>query len=437
MARHRSRLLLVFMGVGLAALACTEDVTSPAACPDFCPANRITTVESVFTSVIDRDSTFQGYIDAGAAGVMLAASLPEVDSRPIFETRPISLRLRIDTGTDTTTGPLVIDSIRLSLTLFRLTAPARDLRLAFYRLPVGLDSTSTFASLAPDFAAAPIRVVNVDSLLAQPGLRDSVTGDSVVSIDTVRRSAVVSLMFDTTQIPLVVADSGRVALGVRVSADSLASIALGSTNASVGPLITWYNRVDSLGVLLDRPPQSQSAGFDNFVFDPSQPPPPSDSTLAVGGIPATRALLRFTLPRGIRDSTQIIRGTLFLVPAGPVTGLPSDTFFVMVRHVATDLGAKSPIAPDTVAPRSDLLTPGALDTVRIEITSLLRLWQSDTTAATAAFLQLLAADRTDSSFVGGAEGTTFSRLHLYSSRTPAFRPAVRITFIPRFPFGAP
>lgn len=432
--RQRHRLLLVLTGLGLAALACTEDVTSPAVCPGFCPGNEIVTVESVFSSIIDRDSSFQGYVEAARSPVMLAASLPGVDSRPIFETQPISTRWRIGTDSDTTTGPLVMDSIRLSLTLLRLTSPARNVRLAFYRLPLGLDSTSSFAGLDPAFAAAPVRVVNIDSLLAQPGLRDSVTGDSVVSIDTVRRSAVVSLMFDTTQIPFVPADSGRVAIGVRVAADSQAALALGSTEGVEAPRITWYNRVDSAGVLLSRTPQTQGVRFDSFVFDPPQPAP--DSTLVVGGMPTSRALLRFGLPRGIRDSTQIIRATLFLVPAGPIEGLPSDTFFLMVRHLAADLGAKSPIAADTLAPRSPLLTPGVLDTVRIEVTSLLRRWQIDTTAPTAAYLQLLAADRSDSTFVGGAEGGAFTRVRIYGSRTPAWRPALRLTFVPRFPFGA-
>ena len=434
-ARHRARFLLILAGLGLAAWACTEDVTSPGVCPDFCPTGKIATVESLFATAIERDSSFQGYIQADSAPAMLAASLPQVDSRPIFETRPVATRLTIDTGTDTTTGPLVIDSIRLTLTLLRFDAGRRNRRLVFYRLPLGLDRSTSFAGLAPAFAGTPIRVVNVDSLLVLSGQHDSITGDSVVSVDTVRRSAVISLKFDTTQVPFVVADSGRVALGVRVTADSLASVVLGSTDGGEGPEIQWYNRVDSAGVLLDRTAQRQGTEFDGFVFDPPQPPP--DSTLLLGGMPTSRALLRFALPREIRDSAQIIRAVLILVPAGPVTGIPGDSFFVTVRHLAADFGAKSPIAPDTIAPQSALLVPGTIDTVRIEVTTLFRFWQADTAATTAAFLQLLALDRINSSFVGGTEGATLTRLRLYSSRTPAFRPALRLTFVPRFPFGVP
>src|SRR5947207_6255077 len=37
-------------------------------------------------------------------------------------------------------------------------------------------------------------------------------------------------------------------------------------------------------------------------------------SLAVGGVPSARSILRIAFPRFIRDSSQIIRGTLTLVP---------------------------------------------------------------------------------------------------------------------------
>jgi hypothetical protein len=281
-------------------------------------------------------------------------------------------------------------------------------------------------------------VVNLDSLFALPGRRDSVTGDSVLSVDSVRHSVTFSLKFDATQIPFdsgVAADSGRLAFGVRVTADGPASAAFGSREVGSGPEIAWFNRVDSAGTLLERPLQRRLVAFDGFVFDP--PPVALDSNLTVGGVPASRALLRIALPRAIRDSSQIIRATLILVPVAPVPATPPDSFFLMVNHLAADLGAKSPIANDTIAPKSALFGPGLADTVRIEVTSLLRFWQFDTTAATAVYLRLLALDRADSTRLDGSEGSTLTALRLYSSRTPAFRPALLLTFVRRFKFGEP
>jgi len=437
-ARFAPRIATLIAIVALGVLACTEDVTSPASCPDFCPSGQIVTVESLLATAIGRDSSFRGYVESHHAFALLAATLPSLDSRPIFQTEPIELRLRINTGSDTATGPIVVDSTKLTFTLLRRDTAAHNLRLVLYRLPVGIDSTSTFAGTDPAFGGSPVRTVNLDSLFAIPGHRDSVTGDSVLSVDSVRHAVTFLLKFDTTQIPFdsgVMADSGRLAFGVRVTADGPASAAFGSSEIGSGPEIAWYNRVDSAGTLLERAAQRRLVHFDGFVFDP--PPPALDSNLTVGGVPASRALLRFALPPAIRDSSQIIRATLILVPVAPVPGTPPDSFFLTVNHLAADLGAKSPIAPDTIAPKSELFGPGLADTVRIEVTSLLRFWQFDTTAATAVYLRLLALDRADSIRLTGSEGSSFTALRLYSSRTPAFQPALRLTFVRRFKFGAP
>jgi hypothetical protein len=254
-------------------------------------------------------------------------------------------------------------------------------------------------------------------------------------VDSIRNAVTISLKLDTVQAPFVAADSGRLAYGVRVTADAPTNLALGAIEGGEGPEILWYNRVDSAGTLVVRTSQRQGVDFDSFVFDP--PPAALDSNLTVGGVPSSRALLRFTLPRAIRDSSQIIRATLIFVPVAPVPASPPDSFFLVVNHVAADLGAKSPPANDTLAPLSPLFGPGLADTVRIEVTSLLRFWQFDTTSATAVYLRLLALDRVDSTSLTGSEGTTFTALRLYSSRSAGFRPALRLTFVRRFKFGEP
>src|SRR2546422_3641901 len=79
-------------------------------------------------------------------------------------------------------------------------------------------------------------------------------------------------------------------------------------------------------LVIGRPPRSTLFPYTPLfrsVFDP--PTPPLDSTLAVGGAPSARSILRVVLPRAIRDSSQIIRATLILVPAVPVKGAPSDS----------------------------------------------------------------------------------------------------------------
>lgn len=443
MSRRVRRGIVVLAGAGLAALACFEDPTSPAQCPDFCPRSGLITVESLLSSAIARDSSFQGYVQAHQALVLPASSVPGVESRPIWVSLPIDTRFRIDTGSDTTTGPIVVDSMKLTVTMLRRdTTAVRNLRLAFYQLPVGIDSSTTFADLAPAFAGTPLRVVNVDSLAALPGRRDTVTGDTVLAIDSLRNRVTLRLKFDSAQTGFSAADSGKLALGVIASGDSPPSVALGASEIGLSPTTWWFYRVDSAGKLI-RPdslplkaPDSLPAppSFDSFVFD--APAVTLDSNLTVGSVPSIRSLLRVELPRGLRDSTQIIRATLQLVPAGAIVTTP-DSLFVQVKRLQADLGAKSPVVLDTFVASSPPFRGAPPDTVRIEMTTLFRGWQSDTTAVTAFYLTLLALSRVDSIHLSGQEAGTLAALRFFSSRSTAFRPSIRLTYVPRVKFGAP
>lgn len=440
---RRQRGILVLAGVGLAALACFEDPTSPAQCPAFCPGGGLVTVESLLSTVVERDTSFQGYVQAHQAAVLIASSVPGVEARPIWVSVPIDTRFRIDSGSDTTTGPIAVDSMKLTVTVFRSdTAGVHNLRLAFYQLPVGIDSSTTFADLSSAFAGTPLRVVNVDSLAAQSTRRDTVTGDTVIGIDSLRNALTLRLKFTASQSGFSAVDSGRLALGVLPSGDNPPSIALGSAESGIGATIWWFYRVDSGGHLI-RPdslplkaPDSLpgATSFDTYVSN--VPPVTIDSNLTVGGVPSIRSLLRFNLPRGLRDSTQIIRATLQLVPAGAAVTAP-DSVFLRVKRLQADLGAKSPVAIDTFVASSAPFVGLPSDTVRIEMTSLFRLWQGDTTAVTAVYLSLLHLDRTDKIHLSGEEAGTLGALRFFSSHAPAFRPSVRITYVPRVKFGAP
>lgn len=413
---------LALLGAVLAAAACVEHLTAPGKCPDYCPSGAITVVDTVLDTIIGRDSAFRGYVTAHQAAVMLAAeSVPGVpDSRAIFRFSAVGQRLPIKTN-DTATGAIQgADSARLELFITRHDSAARNLTLRLYRLPLTIDTTTSFADLVGPFTDSLVRTVNLDSLLAQPGRRDPVTGDSIV-VDTTNRRLVVLLKLDPTQAQYVAADSGKVAYGIRVSADSLATIALGK--GDIAPLLQWYLVVDSLGTPQKQKPTLRSTPVATFVFDP--PPPALDSTLAVGGVPSARSLLRVRFPRAIRDSSQVIRGTLVLVPAGPASGAPVDSFVVEAHTVLADFGAKSPIALDATRTDTTMIHVGKTDTVRIDVTNLLRFWQSDTTHATALVLR------------AQHEAADFAEIRFSPSAAAAYRPALHITYAPRFPFGKP
>jgi hypothetical protein len=224
---------------------------------------------------------------------------------------------------------------------------------------------------------------------------------------------------------------------LRVAADSLASIAISTVgSASVGPGLTWYLEADSAGkkVPLASPVPKLSPFPHSFVM--SNPPAPLDSNLAIGGIPTARSLVRMKLPRFIRDSSFVVRATLLLVPSQAAQGVASDSFVVFAQRVEADFGGKSPLAiarfagDSTVSDTAGVLI-GATDTVRFEILPLVRLWQADTTSPQAIMLVLRSHGDLGTTFEGG----TLAEMRFYSSRNAALRPALRITYIPRFKFG--
>jgi hypothetical protein len=411
-----TRRALLVAGVLLGA-ACVERVAAPGTCPSFCPSGQIQIVDTVLAGIISRDSSFRGYATALHAPLMLAADLPGfVDGRAIFRINGFGQRYLV---TSTDTGAILgADSARLQLTLARRDTGAHNLSIAFYRLPITIDSTTTFTDLAGPFTDSLVRRVNIDTLLARPGRKDTITGDSAV-VDTVNHVVVLQLKFDTAAARYVGTDSGTVAYGIRVSADSLASIALAKSTLAW----QWYLRVDSAGTPVARKPISLGTPFASFVSNP--PPPPLDSTLMVGGVPATRSILRVAFPRFIRDSSQIIRATVTLVPSAPVRGAPSDSFVVEAHTVYTDVGAKSPIILDATRTDTTVIHAGTSDTVQIEVTNLLQFWASDTTRATTLVLR------------AQQEAASFSYIRFYPSSAQAFRPALQITFVRRYPFGAP
>lgn len=365
---------------------------------------------------------------------MLVQQFGGRESRGIAKSRPIAHTYRF--GTDTTQNPIVgVDSVRLDVTILHRDTAAHNLRLHLYRIPKTIDSTTTFADVTPAFTDSLVRSVNVDSLIAMPGLRDPATQDSVV-VDTVANTVRLLLMLDSVQAPYVEADSGVLAFGFQVTADSLASVALGKSRSGNGMFLTWYVQVDSLGqdTVPRSPPPAAGTEFDTFVFDP--PLPPLDSTLAVGGVPAARSIVRVDLPRAIRDSAQIIRATLILVPDRPAEGVPADSFLVAAHRVLSDFGAKSPLAGPLFSGDSSHASVarvriGSADTVTFELTQMLRLWAADTTAPTAFMLrQSTASGR----FV---EGATFAEIRFRPSSDSVYRPALHVTYMPRFRFGVP
>jgi hypothetical protein len=380
--------------------------------------------DTLLETVIVRDSGFRGYLAPPDAPVLIASTVPGViDSRPIIRFQPLGTTTRL--GSDTTAYPIVAtDSAFLSLRVARRDTSAGNLRINVYRMPVSIDAGTTFGDLVGPFTDSLVRSVNLDSLIALPEGRDSVTGD-IVTGDSV--SVQLTVHLDSAQARFLVADSGQLAYGIRIQADTATSVVIGANESADAATILWHFHVDSAGtpVALSRIVAPQ---FDSYVFNP--PTVPVDSTLVIGGMPSARSVLRVLMPPRLQDSVQIVRASLILVPSTAAQGAPADSFMLIAHAVVTDLGAKSPLigpasATDSTYFGAAPVLPGSTDTVRIEITRVLRRWALDSTASNTLILR------------SGSEGVVLTEIRFQPSRHATLHPSVRLTYTPRFPFGTP
>jgi hypothetical protein len=301
-----------------------------------------------------------------------------------------------------------IDSVALSFTLVARDTNLTGLQLLLYRLTPAIDSSTTFADVAPAFVP--------DSLIATVGIPDSLNSGIV---RTVLQGP------DLSRVEIPASDSGRLALGIQLAAPTPTGVRLGALGAGSSPIFTSYVTLDvpdTGAAKLRAIPLGPS--FNTYV---SQIPQVMDTMLlAVGGAPSARALLRFDLPSRIRDSATIVRATLELTPVAAIPGLPTDPARLLSRAVLTDVGAKSPVSSIAMAVPADTLEAGAT-TVSLEAVRLVEQWLGAAGRPSALVLSLT------------PEAASFSRPVFHSTRAadPLVRPRLRISYLLSFPFENP
>ena len=395
------KLLLGWVIVALVVAACQEQLTAPADCPALCPGGYIIR-DTVIDPIPDVDSSFEGYVVPGqGTTIRVSNGLPASEDRGVirFNTRPDSLFLR------DTLRSYTIDSATIEFTITRRDTTVGGLKMYLYRLPATIDTSATFAQVAADLTPA--------------NLLDSVLVDDTTDAPLVR---VVFKDTTTYKVDIPAADSGVLAIGVAMAAASPTGVRIGTIlTGSAAPVFTSFVSVDIADTTLQKRTILLNPRFSDFV---SQNPPTLDpDLLTTGGAPSARSLIRFNWPDFIRDSGQLIRVTLELIPTAPMNGLPNDPAFLEARIVLSDLGAKSPLSQSTFAEFE--LPEASSDTVNFEIVSLLSAWQTIPTIPHALSLSLT------------PEGSSFTRATFGSTRTPGKKPRLKVTYAVPFRFARP
>ena len=386
------------------ALACTEELTTPVKCPPNCPGSGIVVIDTLLDLVPGGDTSFSGYVGNGdGSGILISNNLPWADFRALirFPPRPDSVAINVDTFATYT-----IDSVSLLISLQARDSTVGGLRLFMYRMPVSLDSTASFNDVESELIPANL----IDSILIPDSAR---TQDFTVMFKGT----------DLAKIEPAPGDSGRISIGLRVAAGSRQTgIRIGS-RSSPTDAPTWTTFVKANFPDSTRIRRTMLFTAEISVTVMANPPSPTSDQLLVGSLPSSRALLRFQLPEYIRDSAQILRATLEMVPVGPIYGLNGDPATLQLMQILSDQGAKSPNQALSAAVFP--LPNSYSDTVRFEIPQLIGLWKTTKTAPLAVFLRII------------PEGASFSIPIFYGTRSPTGQPHLRITYAKSFDFQRP
>ena len=395
------RRLVATLALAAGAAACSERLTQPGQCPELCPGGTPQGQEEILTALPDQDSTFTGYTERSSGSVMLVGSgIPTLADTSygviVFAPRPDSITFR------DTVRAYTVDSVRLTLLQVSHDTAARNVMVQLYRLPSSLDTTAvSYAGVSPFFTPA--------NFITQIQLPDT------ASADTLRLVLQGSSLANVTLQP---SDGGVLAIGVAIAGNIPTGGRVGNRRSILPPDFTTY--VTPISTPTQAEAIDVSAQFTDY--ESRQTPVGDPTLLTLGGVPSSRALIRFPWSARLRDSVTIVRATLELVPAQPVAGLPNDAGTLNVRGLATDFGAKSPVEPLSLG--SLPLPANATDTIRIEVGGVVAFWQIGLLRPPAVFLSIT------------PEVETFTRAVFGSTRSGS-PPRIRLNYLPRFPFSRP
>jgi hypothetical protein len=394
-----------FVILAAAITGCQERLTAPGECPELCPGGQSRVFDTVIAPLANSDTSYLGYVARASAGALLVSNgLPASEDRAVyrFNARADSIAVR------DTLRAYTVDSALLALNLVARDTLVNGLKLYLYRIDSAVDVDDTFAS--------------IDQQLVPTAIIDSIeVPDSVNSglVQTVLRGA------DVAKVALPTGTGGVLAIGVAMAADQPSGVRIGASAAGTGATFVSYVTLDVPDTgSTRRQSVTRAPAFNAFVTE--SPLVPDAAFLTVGGEPSSRALLRFDLPEDIEDSATIVRATLELVPRSPMLGLPSDPALLQAKALLADLGAKSPVTTDERFISADTLSVGSADTVRLDMTPIVQLWQASTERPEAVFLSLL------------PEGASFTRPVFGSTRSGTVgAPRLRVTYLKPFPFENP
>ncbi|MFI5240009.1 MAG: hypothetical protein ACHQQP_09370 [Gemmatimonadales bacterium] len=404
---------------------CAEKLDGSAGCPLTC-ANQSVQISTVTLDAVDVDSTVLGGLGRGTQPQMLLANRGDtLDTRVIirFDTLPSTSR----TNAAATAVPIAyLDSALLTLQI--------DSAAVNVGAPVTLSIYDVDDSTAVDDTTASV----LAQLFTPSRLITSISFAAGQVVDSLKIPLPTAFMLAKAQA------HARLRLGLQVSAASKSvEFRVFAQESGFGAILRTRTSPDTSVAAVVMSPYSLTPtnnasiakSLGDFMIVVKGTPPPPSGTLAVGGLPGTRAYLRFNIPPAISDSSLVIAATLILNQKPSQSPDPTDSIYVQPVLVLAGPTVIDPVraaqitAPITVLGLAPLrATPGDAGAREIQIGPAFRYWSNQTAAQLPRAIVLQSATE---------DFSAQQALFYSSSAIPALRPKLRISYTPRSRVGVP
>jgi hypothetical protein len=419
---HRQALGLLVGGAAVAIIAaCADNPEAGRSCPLLCPQQSITLQDTTVDAVVS-DTTITGLPSIGLETfMMLSAHGDTVDTRAIIRFDTIQ-QSYTKSGFDSTIAH--IDTATLVLPIVKDTIHKQAAPITIEAYNVDTAATDTVASI-------------LGSLFRPDRFLGSRTFAPESVLDTLR----IPISTDTVLNRILNATHLRIGLRLvsRVGADLRLGTVQSSTPAALRLKVSLDTSVTPLLIspVSNTPPNltfvsGPLADFTIVVKGITATPP---NMIGVGGVPSRRTFFSFVVPSRIVDSTTVVRASLLLTQVPNRRLLPRDSVYIYpvpvlagptITNITSALqfiGVNGQFGLD-----SAIMAPADSGVRSFEIVGLVRTWKGQPTTVSPRTVALRS----------GGEGSIPAEFDFFSTNAaPALRPRLRITYVPKAPYGLP
>jgi hypothetical protein len=431
----RAATLAIAAAGALGIPGCSEKLEAGRACPILCPDQDIELRDTLVAAVVVA-TTLGSYPPIGEEPQLLLTSRGDtLETRIVirYDTLPTTYR---PASSPTDTPIEAVQDAKLAIRLrFPTPRPGQTVTIEAY------DVDTTVTDDADTVAATMLPLFRPDRFLGSLTFKPSDVSEVTATTPTPDSTAHIPIN-DAYLVAKILAKA-RLRVGLLVRAPESAELVFQSV-AGLRPQQLSFNVPGdpvvprSTGPYSATPAERSVANtLSDFVIVAQKRAPATPAeVLAIGGVPGRRGYLRFDLPRGIVDSTSVVRATLLLtqypnrLAAHGPDSLSVYPQPVVASELVTDLRKAAALLGGGRPFRLDSLRAAPDDSgeVSIEVVGLLNVWRQTQPQQSMRALVLRLP----------TEGVGPDELYFYSvEAAAAFRPRLRIVYAPRLGIGLP